>query len=432
MLKRCAFVAAVVLAAGSALAQDKAAAKTEAKQESRAVEMPKLMVGDKAPPLKVAKFVKGEPVTGFEKGKTYVVEFWATWCGPCKMSIPHLTELQEKNKDVTIIGVSVWENDQTKVEPFVKDEMGDKMVYTVAMDEVPPLADDIKPGSKEAKSWSVKKGTMAQTWMDASGWSKVGIPTAFVVNGDGKIAWAGHPRSPEGELDRVIEMVKSGKQDLAADAAAYREATAKRVQEQAEAAKKAEENRKEAGLDKAKEDRLAEPRAKLAKALQGKDGPGAVKAMEEIMEISPALAKQQKLGELKYRTLLLECKDYDKAYAYGRELLAGDGKDDAQTQNDVAWFIVDPDNKPQKQDMKLAEAAALRAVELSKNENGAIMDTLAAVYYAKGDFTKAADTQKKALDLVIEKPPEGLPEAEIAGMKARLDMYKAAAKKGGS
>ena len=57
-----------------------------------------LSVGDPAPKLAVKEFVKGEPLKDLEKGKTYVVEFWATWCGPCRTSIPHLTELQKKHK----------------------------------------------------------------------------------------------------------------------------------------------------------------------------------------------------------------------------------------------------------------------------------------------------------------------------------------------
>jgi thiol-disulfide isomerase/thioredoxin len=61
------------------------------------------------PPLKVAKWIKGKPVQRFEPGKVYVVEFWATWCGPCRRSIPHLTELAKKFKGkVTFIGVSIW------------------------------------------------------------------------------------------------------------------------------------------------------------------------------------------------------------------------------------------------------------------------------------------------------------------------------------
>jgi thiol-disulfide isomerase/thioredoxin len=69
-----------------------------------------LNIGDPAPQLVVKEFVKGSPVTQFKPGSVYVVEFWATWCGPCKTSIPHLTELQKKYGDkVTFVGVSVWE-----------------------------------------------------------------------------------------------------------------------------------------------------------------------------------------------------------------------------------------------------------------------------------------------------------------------------------
>src|SRR5690606_31445154 len=113
-----------------------------------------LYVGDKAPDITVSKWVKGDPVTGFEKGKTYVVEFWATWCGPCRESIPHLTELQKAYKDkVRFIGVSVGEFNQADVEPFVQ-KMGDRMVYAVAMDDVPPLPEGVKPGSPEARDFA--------------------------------------------------------------------------------------------------------------------------------------------------------------------------------------------------------------------------------------------------------------------------------------
>src|SRR5579871_321929 len=116
-----------------------------------------LAMGDPAPKIMVAKFVKGEPVTKFEKGKFYVVEFWATWCGPCRVSIPHLTELQKKYKDVTFIGVSAFErgdNIETNVAKFVSD-MGSKMDYRVAMDQIP-------------QGKTSQAGLMAVNWMDAA------------------------------------------------------------------------------------------------------------------------------------------------------------------------------------------------------------------------------------------------------------------------
>ena len=60
-----------------------------------------LSVGDAAPALKASKWVKGGAVAKLEADKTYVVEFWATWCGPCRVSIPHLTEMAHKYTPVS-------------------------------------------------------------------------------------------------------------------------------------------------------------------------------------------------------------------------------------------------------------------------------------------------------------------------------------------
>src|SRR5262245_41474082 len=148
-----------------------------------------LNLGDAAPPLVVASWVKGEEFETFEPGKTYVVEFWATWCGPCRASIPHLTELAHQYKDqgVRFVGVDVWEEDTSKVPPFLA-EMGDQMDYSVALDRVAPgeKADD---------------GVMAKTWLAAA--AEYGIPTAFVVR-DATIAWIGHPMQLDEPLAKIV------------------------------------------------------------------------------------------------------------------------------------------------------------------------------------------------------------------------------------
>lgn len=148
-----------------------------------------LSLGSPAPKMDVKTWVKGTPVNEFKNDKLYVVEFWATWCGPCKMSIPHLTELAHKNKDVTFVGVSIWEDHtDNNIEKFVAD-MGDKMDYNVGYS-----------GNKEG---------MAKTWMEAAG--RNGIPSAFIVK-EGKIVWEGHPM----EMEKPLADIKAGTYDMAA------------------------------------------------------------------------------------------------------------------------------------------------------------------------------------------------------------------------
>jgi thiol-disulfide isomerase/thioredoxin len=156
-----------------------------------------LNIGDPAPSLSHVKWLKGQPVQGFEKGKLYVVEFWATWCEPCKENIPRLTVLAQKYAgSVSIAGIDIWESTDKKdvtfgkrVETFVGKE-GDKMAYNVGVDDL---------GSDTANAW-----------MKASG--EGAIPMSFVIGKDGKIAWMGHADG----LDEVLAQVTADKFDVAA------------------------------------------------------------------------------------------------------------------------------------------------------------------------------------------------------------------------
>jgi thiol-disulfide isomerase/thioredoxin len=108
------------------------------------------------------------------KGKPVVVEFWATWCPPCRASIPHLNEVNKEFKDKGLVIIGISDEDKAKVEDFRK---GVPMDYNVALD---------------------KQGKLAEKF------GITGIPHAFVVGKDGKIAWEGHPMT----LDKsVIEKV---------------------------------------------------------------------------------------------------------------------------------------------------------------------------------------------------------------------------------
>jgi thiol-disulfide isomerase/thioredoxin len=58
------------------------------------------------------------------KGKVVLVNFWATWCGPCRIEIPWLIELQDKYsaRGFTVLGVAMDEEGKRAVAPFVQKE----------------------------------------------------------------------------------------------------------------------------------------------------------------------------------------------------------------------------------------------------------------------------------------------------------------------
>ena len=57
-----------------------------------------LNIGDPAPSLRVGAWMKGAPIKRLEKGQVYVLEFWATWCKPCKEMFPKLRKLHESKR----------------------------------------------------------------------------------------------------------------------------------------------------------------------------------------------------------------------------------------------------------------------------------------------------------------------------------------------
>jgi thiol-disulfide isomerase/thioredoxin len=338
-----------------------------------------LGIGDPAPKLEVKEFVKGDAVAGLEKGKVYVVEFWATWCGPCRATIPHLTELQKKHKDVTFIGVSVFESDQGAVKPFVK-EMGDKMDYRVALDDVPAGAQR-------------DQGKMAKNWMTAAGQN--GIPTAFIVNGDGKVAWIGHPTAMDKPLDEIV----AGKWDLKAAAAKLK-------------------------ADQARARKMREVLNKLADPAARKNPKVRLAVLEEGIANAPELEPQFGMGKFQALTELPGSED--KAAEYGKHLVGKVYKDDAEHLNFVAWTIVAPERK-EKADAKLLKVAleaAKRADELGKGESGPIADTLARAYFLNGDVAKALELQERAVKQVKGTQFELDPR-----IQQRLEEYRKAAKK---
>jgi len=147
----------------------------------------RLVAGSKAPPLSVDETIKGKPVEGLQEGTAYVVEFWATWCPPCVASIPRLTKLQKKHKNIVVLGVAGSERSgKDPLEAFVKKQ-GSKMAYTVAYDS---------------------DRSMSAAWMTPAGQN--GIPCAFIVDTKGMISWIGNPHDKAFDAE-VAKVAKGSK-----------------------------------------------------------------------------------------------------------------------------------------------------------------------------------------------------------------------------
>ena len=113
------------------------------------------------------------------KGKVVLLDFWATWCGPCKIEIPWLKEFQRKFRDrgFEVIGVSMDEEGWQVVKPFVTE---------LAINYRIVIGDD----------------STAQLYggVDA-------LPTAFVIDREGKIAAVHVGLTSKGEIEHGIEQV---------------------------------------------------------------------------------------------------------------------------------------------------------------------------------------------------------------------------------
>ncbi|MBB5350777.1 thiol-disulfide isomerase/thioredoxin [Haloferula luteola] len=170
-------------------------------------------VGDSVTPdaLQKADWVQGEAPTAWEPGKLYLIECWATWCGPCIAAIPHVDELFDKyaSQGLRVIGMNVWEDGREKVAKFVADK-GEGMSYPVA--------------------YTGRNGAFETDWLKPA--EVRGIPHGFLVR-DGKVIGMGHP---SGFTDEVIGTLLKGGD---AAQAALDELQAKAQQQQAVAAARA-------------------------------------------------------------------------------------------------------------------------------------------------------------------------------------------------
>jgi thiol-disulfide isomerase/thioredoxin len=291
-----------------------------------------LEVGDAAPGLQIDTWVKGDE-TAIETGKVYVVEFWATWCPPCRKSIPHLTKLQQEygEKGLTIIGISNEKTD--KVKPFVQQQ-GDKMDYTVAVD---------------------RRDATNRAWMKAA--NKKGIPTAFIVDQKGKIAFIGHPMDEQ--MDAIIAQCVGGRYDPI-------------LQKQAAPVIRAARNAR-----KVKNWRMA------------------TRHYNEVVALDAAVFADIALEQ--FEMMLVDMDDVDGAYAYAAVLADTQFVDDPEAQQMLADQIAtDPTIPPTKRDLDMALELAEAALQAQGRSNPQALAAVARIHYARQEIDQAIEYQKRA------------------------------------
>lgn len=341
-----------------------------------------LKVGDLAPEIKVT-WLKGTPVESISKDHIYVVEFWATWCGPCKAAMPHLSQLAKQYEGkVIFIGVNVWEKGfQDKLyESFLPslrefvESMGDNMAYNVAMDN-----NDL---------------FMSKNWMSASGQN--GIPATFLIK-DSKIIWMGHPM----KLDKTLEELIAGTYDL--------ESNAKIINQ---------------SLEKA-QDRLA-PLLALNKtvedAVAAKDYSSALNAIDNAMVTMEPVFKIL-VNRLKFTTYL----EYDipQALSFAKEW--------SKENSSIKWTVVadvitKKDGLP-KEAYQFAVESYTEAISIPGSLKPLLYHFIAQNCFKMDDFENAVNYEEKAIQTGNEAIAKGefqgtINNNSIKEFQDALAMYK--------
>ena len=327
-----------------------------------------LKPGDKMPAMDIEHFFKGKKLTKFDPNKIYVLEFWATWCGPCKRAMPHLRSLAKSYKDkVTVVALS--DESVEKVGDFLdQTSMFGEETWSQVMDFAVATDSD----------GSVKKDIFS-----AAG--RRGIPSSFLI-AKNKLQWVGHPM----ELDEPLRLCVAGEWSL-------------------DKAKELEEERESV------REMMMGLQSLVRDAVQGGDWKEVLKTLDKASKKYPT--NVDVLGA-SWQIRLLFAGDYEGAYKVGEKLVQMNW-DDAQVLNEVAWTVVD-DERVETRNLEFAMRVAKRANELTESKNGPILDTLARVYYEKGELGTAIKWQKRAVEYA-----EGEMRGELEGT---LEKYQKEAK----
>lgn len=346
---------------------------------------PTLSVGDPAPPLHIAEWVRGPEVRRMERGTVYLIDFWATWCGPCIASMGRTSRLQDRHPDQLVVIALTSEDRGNGRAPILQYAQTHPGRTRIAIDRGSATTDSYRRASREG-----------------------GIPSAFVVDQQGRLAWIGHPA----DAAPVVEALLDNKWDIESAARTRRDFVRRRM----DAAKYSAEDRAA--------QRAGDTAARLG-ALERLCGCG-VEAIPWSPRYAPWTIRIQLCHELGRRD------DALRAATEALDRFPEDGGAHAW----VASALIPID-------LERAGAAADRAERLLKAQEaglgagddwdqwmaGGVRESMALSYqnvasvrFRQGEPARAAELQRKAISLV---DAEAYPEY-VGDMRKALGAYEGA------
>ncbi|WP_442506857.1 redoxin domain-containing protein [Novipirellula sp. SH528] len=345
--------------------------EADAAEEEEAVEP--LTIGSVAPELDIEHWIHDgngafDPVTKFEKNKVYVVEFWATWCGPCIAAMPHVVSLQKEYADRGLQIISVSSEPMATIEKFLQREVpGAK-----DSDDSPQTFDDL------TRSYCLTTDpdrSTSKSYMEAA--SQNGIPCAFLVGKSGLVEWIGHPMSMDEPLAKVVN----------------------------------DEWDREAFAEEFKEDQRADIIfQEFVKAMRSNKTDEALKVLDDYIANGKLASRVSQMQMVKMQVLAGDESRADELKVFVTQLLEDESLDH-EAVNRLAWTIARYANAGKitnNETVRTALAKTQAILPMAGESKPFVMDTISHLQMALGDKKAAIVTQTEAIELADESHKERL------------------------